>query len=775
MKTQFSCPLPIASTFLFLCLKALPASAQIIPDATLPNNSIVTPNGSSFTITIDGGTTAGPNLFHSFREFSVPTGGEAFFNNATTIDNIITRVTGGNISNIDGLIRANGGANLFLLNPNGIVFGPNARLDIGGSFFGSTANSIVFEDGSSFSAAEPNAPPLLTVNVPVGLQYGSNPGAIRLRLATAFHVAQRNAQSGQLEVNPDHRIALVGGELELQGGSLNASGGIELGAVNSGTVGIDGSYPETIGRQNISLTDGAIASTSGESGGRLQVFGGDVSLEGRSQITSDTLGDGNGAGIKIDANNLTISGGSLVGSSSFGTGDGGDINIRIGGAIEVRGVPDNSPNATQIVTLAVTEIAGDINIDTDKLLLIDGGIVFSGNTLPFQPASPGARPGDIQIRARSIDIIGPAFSDDGPPTVVSGVFTGTFNEQRSSDITIETGRLRIADGGLITNSSIGAGQSGDIDITASGFISLSGVPPTAPNGLRGIATRSLSQEPTNNPDGAGNITIETPRLTVSDGNTISVGSLGPNSAGNINIRASFARLNDGGNITAATASGEGGNLNLGIRNGLILRGGEITAEAGGTGNGGDIEIRTGILTLLDNSRINANAFEGIGGNIDIFAIGLFQSQNSSITATSELGVNGIVNIRTIFNLSPALTDLSGNLLEQGQQVAVGCDRKERMDSFVIAGRGGIPDSPLGTISPMRGWRDFNIYSQMDMDNEDFEPMDSAQVRKIIESTESTTSNNSNLMVEAMGWVRHPDGSVELVGPGQPSMFAQGCQ
>ncbi|GBO55831.1 hypothetical protein APA_3981 [Pseudanabaena sp. lw0831] len=154
------------------------AQTAIAPDNTLPVNTSVNFNSANKTYTITGGTQVGTNQFHSFQDFSVPTSNTAHFDTAPTTINAIGRVTGSNVSNIDGILRTNGTTNLYLVNPNGIVFGANAKLDIAGSFSASTANSIKFSDGSEFSATNPQVPPLLNVNVPLGLQYGnSNTGA----------------------------------------------------------------------------------------------------------------------------------------------------------------------------------------------------------------------------------------------------------------------------------------------------------------------------------------------------------------------------------------------------------------------------------------------------------------------------------------------------------------------------------------------------------------------------------------------------------------------
>ncbi|NJR73954.1 MAG: filamentous hemagglutinin N-terminal domain-containing protein [Scytonema sp. CRU_2_7] len=213
------------------------AVAQVSADGTV-STTVTSPDGKNFNI--NDGTTRGTNLFHSFKEFSVPTGGSANFNNATSIQNIISRVTGGSVSNIDGLIKALGNANLFLLNPAGIVFGPNASLNIGGSFLGSTANSFIFDNGFEFSATDLQAPPLLTINIPNGLRFRDNPGSITNQSNQSTTVDSNGYPVG-LAVSSGNSLLLVGGDINSDGGKLTALGGrIELGGLaGAGTVGLE--------------------------------------------------------------------------------------------------------------------------------------------------------------------------------------------------------------------------------------------------------------------------------------------------------------------------------------------------------------------------------------------------------------------------------------------------------------------------------------------------------------------------------------------------------
>ncbi|MDW8202990.1 MAG: filamentous hemagglutinin N-terminal domain-containing protein, partial [Cyanobacteriota bacterium SKYGB_h_bin112] len=163
-------------------LIAPPTQAQLIPDNTLGSEaSTVTPNAPVRGLPADliqGGATRGTNLYHSFQDFNVADQQRVYFANPTSIDSILTRVTGNNLSHILGTLGVDGAASLFLLNPHGILFGANVKLDIAGSFTASTADSFLLPDGSQFSATNPQAPPLLTVAVTPGLQAGdTNPEA----------------------------------------------------------------------------------------------------------------------------------------------------------------------------------------------------------------------------------------------------------------------------------------------------------------------------------------------------------------------------------------------------------------------------------------------------------------------------------------------------------------------------------------------------------------------------------------------------------------------
>ena len=208
------------------------AQAQTIEaDNTLvPDNSNVVFQAGTNTFEITGGQVSGDQraLFHSFSEFSVPLGSTAFFNHDASVQNIIGRVTSDSTSVIDGSIRTGGTADLFLLNPNGIVFGPEAKLEINGSFVATTADRILFEGGESFSATETENKPLLTVGVPTGLQFGQMLGSI----------INRSVSEGVgLQVPRRETLALVGGDVIFDQGGANAQyGRIEVGSVAANSV-----------------------------------------------------------------------------------------------------------------------------------------------------------------------------------------------------------------------------------------------------------------------------------------------------------------------------------------------------------------------------------------------------------------------------------------------------------------------------------------------------------------------------------------------------------
>ncbi len=272
--------LAVGVAFMYPTTKALAQNVTL--DGTLGTPETLT--GANYQIPQSVGETVGNNLFHSFGNFNLNSNEAAIFESAGNIRNILSRVTGGNPSSIDGLIRTLGSdVNFFLINPSGIVFQENARLDITGSFVGSTANAIQFGEQGFFSATNLQTPSqLLTIN-PSALFFNQlQPGKIESK--------------SNLQIANNRSLLLVGGDINLDGGGLNALGGrLELaglaGLAGNGTVGlnIDGndlslSVPDDIARANVLLTNGAIIDVNAGGGGSITVNAQNLEMRDESQL-----------------------------------------------------------------------------------------------------------------------------------------------------------------------------------------------------------------------------------------------------------------------------------------------------------------------------------------------------------------------------------------------------------------------------------------------------------------------------------------------------------
>ena len=633
------------------------SQAQVTPDNTLDTR--VNRNGNVSEIT--GGEARGGNLFHSFQDFSVPTGDTASFNNADTIENIFSRVTGGNISNIDGLIRANGDASLFLINPAGIIFGENARLDLGGSFYGSTADSILFEDGV-FSASDLENPPLLTINAPIGLNFRDNPGEIVNR-ANFGLTRQTLEQFGEevdpitnitgLEVNPGQNLALIGGNITLIRSGITAPGGnITLGGLSqAGTVAIapDGifSFPENAAKADLSLENNALVSIIGNNGGgAINVDVGNLTLKEQSQLRA---GIAEGAGdINTVAGDITINASdsvTLIGSpNSMNPGESEKPTIDLETAIlNTVGIPparvENSNNEDVGDTAGSS---GSIFIDTQALNITERGLI---STRLYGVGNAG----DININADTV------LLDRGTLTSQVG-FEGNKGTGNSGDININSNNFTATDFTFVItdNSGTGAGNAGDINLNATDSVVI------RDNNF----TAFISETGDGTVGNAGNIKIAASSIELDNSIELLTQVRGEGNTGSIVLEAadSLVISGDGAAIKAQViggGEGTGGDINISANTFELLESAQLIALNENIGNAGDIVIQVDESISASNSEIISEVEEnGVGdtGDLQITANSLNLENNARlITQTRGRGNVGSIDL----NIADSLVISSG--------------------------------------------------------------------------------------------------------------------
>ncbi|OUC11735.1 MAG: filamentous hemagglutinin [Alkalinema sp. CACIAM 70d] len=560
-----------------LAVSTIPTLAQVVPDGSL--STTVTATGQNFTI--NNGNLVGGNLFHSFRQFSVPTSGSAFFNNALTVQNIFARVTGGTASNIDGLIKANGTANLFLLNPSGILFGPNASLNLGGSFLGTTASRVQFADGTEFSAVN-SGTPLLTMSAPIGLQMGNTAAPITVN-------------GSQLKLSAKKTIALLGNNVTFNKGRVTiVDGHVSIGSaapnnrVKLSVQPFELDYSSVNQFNNITLSNASTINTSG-------LMGGAITLQGKA---------------------ITLSQGSILASHTGGTSPGRGIYLKASELVDLQGVPTSSAN-TAIAAhsqLSATAKGGDVTIEAPYFRMTNGAAV------DLRAIGAGDA-GNIIIKAGQVDIVGEALNPVtkqrvGISTLASNTILGSSG--RGGDIRIEATEVNIRDGAELRASARGKGDGGNIHISAD-RLNVTGETATAePAFLTGITTSNREYATGK----GGDIVLNVRKIAVLNGPGIRTGTYGEGASGNILVNADEVTIagSSSKGVSSRFFSSANGNYNFNTEQLISL----------GQANGGDITFNVNTLNLLDGGRISTSTETyGRSGKLSI------QAQSVNIAGVSR--------------------------------------------------------------------------------------------------------------------------------------------
>ena len=688
-------------------------AGQVTLDNSL-GQSGQTLTGPAYSLTPSYGRTIGNNLFFSFSQFNLASGDVATFSGPSTIQNILSRVTSGSPSSIDGTIQSTiPGANFFFINPNGIMFGPNAALNVSGSFAASTANYLKLSDGARFVAAV-GADDSGLSSAPVSAFgfLGGNPGSISV---------QQTATSVPLAVPDGSTLSLVGGDISLNGSGLDASSaqlptlmaaGGQINLVSVKSVGevpldattltlpqFDSAFPV---QGQISLQNGALVDASGDGGGRIVIRGGSLMVDD-SVIQANTTGSGSGQGIDIavvNDVNLT-SGGQINSISTAGLGAGGDITLNAASIlVNGMGIIDSSFNpTTQISTGTGTQAqnpdgsttysggaaaGGNISINTGSLEV--------ENSAQISSASYGSgNAGQIKIQASSVLL-------DAMNFYIAQITANTYNASgggNAGNITINANSLTLQNGAVIPAATFGDGNAGVIDIVANtvNCVNYGGVAvSTFGAGLGGSVQITADSIRLNEGSfinaittsfgtptaSGGQISINTGSLAILNGSSIFATTEGDGNSGNIAITANSINIagNNGafGPFTGIQASdgnpffgnfgiGNGGNININTGSLALTGGGQIFTSTLGTGSAGTINISANDVSLQGGSSIvSASTGSGLGGGL---IGGLAGGVTLNLNGSLSLAGNSTLSVSSAENDAGSVTvNAGGNITLQ---------------------------------------------------------------------------------------------------------------
>jgi filamentous hemagglutinin family protein len=612
IKSLFSSLLGLSVSLPLVLIQSTMAQ-EVIPDDTLGGENSRVRRGivrGREADLIEGGAERGRNLFHSFREFGVRDGDAAYFANPGGVENIFSRVTGSNPSNILGRLGVDGPANLFFMNPNGIVFGPNSSLDVQGSFVGTTANSFRFADGSEFSAVNPQDSSLLTVSVPVGLQYGPTPGEIAV-------------EGASLEGGVGKTLALMGGDVRIDTAYLIAPGGpIEIGSAANGFVGLvqDGgllsfSFPQATGGGEVSIAETSLETFADEEGasGDIRINAGFLEMI-TSDLTSDSFEEDIPGKITIDASNdVTLDFVSITSGSD--SAPGGNIEITAGSLSAVESDLETS-------TFGGGD-SGDILID------VRDAVELENTFLSTNALGDGGNGGNIEITVGSLLVTGG-----------SGLNTDTAGQGNAGDITITAREDAVIQSGKFSSSVLptATGDGGNIEVDAAELI---------------LFDEATLETATNGRGDAGNITFNVDDVVFAGGDASTAAETGASgNAGSVIVNADFFTLLDDSLLTSSTRTrGNAGSVTITASEEVNITGGKISSSVleRGEGDGGNIQI-TAQSIFLDNS--GADPFS-LSTNVDGRGDGgeiTFNADDISISNSvifSALGVNAIGSVGNV--------------------------------------------------------------------------------------------------------------------------------